>query len=141
ESFLFHIPLKRILCLYYHYRVSAVLPTIGETAKSNKALIRVNGHSLEKMLVNYKYELKQNYPNPFNPSTKIKYSIKENGLVMLKVYDLLGREIATLVNEPKQAGEYEVEFDASKYDLTSGVYIYELRSGSFKSAKKFVLMK
>ncbi|MGB9664786.1 MAG: two-component regulator propeller domain-containing protein [Ignavibacteria bacterium] len=87
------------------------------------------------------FVLYQNYPNPFNPTTKIKYSIKETGLVTLKVYDLLGREIATLVNEPKQAGEDEIEFDASKYNLPSGVYLYELRSGSFKSAKKFVLMK
>lgn len=87
------------------------------------------------------YKLEQNHPNPFNPSTKIKYSIKEPGLVTLKVYDLLGREIATLVNEPKQAGEYEVEFNADSYGLSSGVYLYQLTSGSFISIKKFVLIK
>ncbi len=87
------------------------------------------------------FALFQNYPNPFNSSTKIKYSIKESGIVTLKVYDLLGREITTLVNEPKQPGEYEVEFDADKYNLTSGVYIYQLKSGSFIQSRKFVLMK
>jgi len=95
------------------------------------------------------FNLYQNYPNPFNSKTKIRFTIPSAYLnstegdvtTTLKVYDLLGREIATLVNEPKQAGEYEVEFDADEYGLTSGVYLYELRSGSFKSAKKFVLMK
>ena len=95
------------------------------------------------------FSLHQNYPNPFNSKTKIGFTIastelnstKGDVITTLKVYDLLGREIATLVNEPKQAGEYEVEFDADKYGLTSGVYLYELRSGSFKMAKKFVLMK
>ena len=105
--------------------------------------------NVERSNENISFNLDQNYPNPFNPKTKIRFTIPDVTLsqskgdlfTTLKVYDLLGREIATLVNEPKQAGEYEVEFDASKYDLTSGVYIYELRSGSFKSAKKFVLMK
>ena len=95
------------------------------------------------------YNLYQNYPNPFNSKTKIRFTIastelnstKGDVITTLKVYDLLGREIATLVNELKQAGEYEVEFDADKYNLSSGVYLYELRSGSFKSVKKFVLME
>jgi len=103
----------------------------------------------ENNLVVKSYTLYQNYPNPFNSKTKIRFRIPDiafssansNQITTLKVYDLLGREIETLVNEPKQAGEYEVEFDADKYGLTSGVYLYELRSGSFKSAKKFVLMK
>jgi len=95
------------------------------------------------------FNLYQNYPNPFNSKTKIRFTVASTDLnstkgeiiTTLKVYDLLGRKIATLVNEPKQAGEYEVEFDADKYGLTSGVYLYELRSGSFKLVKKFVLMK
>lgn len=105
-----------------------------------------NNHQIVKPST---YYLHQNYPNPFNSKTKIRFTIastelnstKGDVITTLKVYDLLGREIATLVNEPKQAGEYEVEFDADKYGLTSGVYLYELRSGSFKSVKKFVLMK
>lgn len=89
----------------------------------------------------WSYELNQNYPNPFNPLTRIKYSIKDEGFVTLKVFDLLGREIATLVNEAKQPGEYEVEFDASKYELSSGVYLYQLKSGSYTATKKFVCLR
>ena len=102
----------------------------------NKQLAKTSSLNSSK-----EYNLEQNHPNPFNSSTKIKYSIKEPGLVTLRVYDLLGREIATLVNEPKQTGEYEVEFNADKYGLTSGVYFYQLVSGSFTSIKKFALVK
>ncbi len=87
------------------------------------------------------FKLYQNSPNPFNPITKIKYSIKEQGLVTLKIFDLLGREISTLVNELKQAGEYEVEFNAEKYGLSSGVYLYQLKSGSYTATKKFVYLR
>ena len=85
------------------------------------------------------YELKQNYPNPFNPSTKISYEIPEAGLVVLKVYDLLGNEIAKLVNENKQTGRYEVEFKAE--NLASGVYIYRLSVNEFISTKKMILVR
>ncbi|MDR3669033.1 MAG: T9SS type A sorting domain-containing protein, partial [Ignavibacteriaceae bacterium] len=85
------------------------------------------------------YELSQNYPNPFNPSTKINYQIPRAGNVSLKVYDILGRQIVTLVNEYKNEGRYSVNFNASRY--ASGVYIYQLRAGSFVSSKKMVLTK
>ena len=93
------------------------------------------------------YNLFQNYPNPFNPSTKIKYSIPSVNLrqaqsdiiVTLKIYDILGREVATLVNEEKPAGEYEVEFNAAKH--SSGIYFYKLQAGEFISTKKMVLLK
>jgi photosystem II stability/assembly factor-like uncharacterized protein len=85
------------------------------------------------------YSLKQNYPNPFNPTTTIKYFIPELRFVTLKVYDVLGNEIATLVNEENSAGEYEVEFDGT--GLPSGIYFYRLRSGLFVETKKMVLMK
>lgn len=85
------------------------------------------------------YSLSQNYPNPFNPSTQIKFSVKEAGLVTLKVYDVLGREIATLVNETKAAGSYVVNFDASK--LASGMYLYKIESGSFSATKKMLLVR
>ena len=85
------------------------------------------------------YSLEQNYPNPFNPTTKINYSIKEKGNVELKIFDLLGSEIATLVNEEKTPGNYEVFFDASK--LSSGVYLYTIKSGSFFQTRKMLLMK
>ena len=90
------------------------------------------------------YALGQNYPNPFNPSTTIKYEIpdqvrNDNVLVKLKIYDVLGREVATLVNKQQQAGSYEVQFDASS--LTSGVYFYSLNVSYFIATKKLVLLK
>jgi len=85
------------------------------------------------------YALEQNYPNPFNPSTVIKYSIPQDGMVTLYVFNLLGEKVATLVNGVMQAGRYEVNFDASK--LASGIYVYTINSGSFNSVKKMVLMK
>jgi hypothetical protein len=92
----------------------------------------------EDLLVN-DFRLFQNYPNPFNPVTKIKYQIPENGRVTLKLYDILGREIATLIDEEKPPGKYEVNFDA--YYLSSGIYFYELRTGNYNQAKKMMLLK
>ena len=85
------------------------------------------------------FSLLQNYPNPFNPSTKIQYSLPGNHLVTLKVYDLLGREVTTLVNEKQAAGSYQVEFGTD--GLASGVYFSRLRAGSFVETKKMLLMK
>jgi hypothetical protein len=87
----------------------------------------------------YYYVLEQNYPNPFNPSTTIKFQLPELSFVTLKVYDVLGNEIKTLVNEEKVVGNYEVEFNATR--LPSGIYFYRLQSGSFVETKKMVLMK
>jgi hypothetical protein len=86
-----------------------------------------------------KYELSQNYPNPFNPVTKINYSIPKSGIITLKVYDILGRNVTTLVNEFKNAGNYSVEFNAD--NLSSGVYTYRLESGSYVETKKMLLVK
>ena len=72
-----------------------------------------------------KFHLFQNYPNPFNPVTSIQYAVSSMQFVTLKVYDFLGREIATLVNEEKPAGEYEVEFDGG--NLSSGIYFYQIK--------------
>ncbi|MBK9099684.1 MAG: T9SS type A sorting domain-containing protein [bacterium] len=85
------------------------------------------------------FQLSQNYPNPFNPSTNIKYQLPEFGFVTLKVYDILGREVATLVNEEKPAGEYEIEFDGT--GLTNGIYFYQLKAGDFVETKKMVLIR
>ena len=83
--------------------------------------------------------LNQNYPNPFNPTTNIGFRIAEFGFVSLKFYDLLGREVATLVNEEKPAGSYEVKFDGS--GLSSGIYFYKIQTGNFIDVKKMILMK
>jgi hypothetical protein len=92
------------------------------------------------------YKLYQNYPNPFNPTTNIRYQITRHGgsstnskLVLLKVYDILGKEVATLVNEKQLPGVYEVTFDGT--GLSSGMYFYTLMSGDFKATKRFVLVK
>ena len=85
------------------------------------------------------YNLAQNYPNPFNPSTSIQYAISSRQFVSLKVYDVLGNEIATLVNEEKDRGVYTVNFDATS--LASGIYLYRIQAGSFTETKKMILMK
>ena len=85
------------------------------------------------------YSLKQNTPNPFNPTTKIGYSIKEDGLVTLRVYDVLGKQVAELVNDYRSPGSYEVLFDAS--NLASGVYIYSLNTKNYNQNKKMILMR
>ena len=85
------------------------------------------------------WKLEQNYPNPFNPSTTIKYQVPKAGYVSLKIYDILGREVLTLVNENKIAGYYETRFNAVRFP--SGVYIYELRSDEFTSVRKMMLVK
>lgn len=85
------------------------------------------------------FSLAQNYPNPFNPSTQIQYSIAEAGLVSIKVYDILGREVVNLVNSQQAAGTYSVDFNAQS--LSTGVYIYRIESGSFQDTKKMVLLK
>jgi subtilisin-like proprotein convertase family protein len=87
------------------------------------------------------YKLAQNYPNPFNPSTRISYSIPTGSIVKLSVFDILGREIAVLVNEFKSTGNYEVEFSTSGKSFPSGVYFYKLEAGNFTSVKKLVLLK
>lgn len=92
----------------------------------------------EKQIPN-DFSLKQNYPNPFNPSTSIQYAVSSTQLVTLKVYDVLGNEVASLVNEFKSPGNYEVKFNASNF--STGVYFYKLSAGNFTAVKKLVLMK
>jgi hypothetical protein len=85
------------------------------------------------------FMLEQNYPNPFNPKTSIKYSVAKSSYVVIKLYDLLGNELQTLVSENKVPGNYKIEWDASGYP--SGVYVYRLYAGSFRDEKKLVLIK
>jgi hypothetical protein len=93
----------------------------------------------ESSIVPTRYELTQNYPNPFNPTTQIKFSIMKQSNVNLKVFNILGQEVKTLVNEVKVPGVYQVDFDAS--ELATGMYIYQLQAGDFVSAKKMLLVK
>ncbi len=87
------------------------------------------------------FSLEQNYPNPFNPSTVIKYQIPTSGEVTLKVFNVLGEEVATLVNEYKIAGKYNSQFSIRNYQLSSGVYFYTLKAGNYFQAKKMILLK
>jgi hypothetical protein len=86
-----------------------------------------------------KFSLGQNYPNPFNPVTKIKYEVHKSGDVKLVVYDVMGREVQTLVNEKLQPGTYEVSFDGSA--INSGIYLYKIISGGYSETKKMILIK
>ncbi len=99
----------------------------------------LNTTEVDDDIISDGFVLHQNYPNPFNPVTKISYSIPKSGFVSLKIYDVLGKEISTLVNNEMKAGIHEIEFNGS--NLASGVYYYQLRSGNFSETKKFVLIK
>lgn len=87
----------------------------------------------------FDYELEQNFPNPFNTSTTIKYSIKEDGFVKLTIFDILGQEIENILNEFKFAGNYLIQFNATK--LPSGMYLYRLESDKFSKIQKMTLLK
>ena len=93
----------------------------------------------KKKIVPNNFILYQNYPNPFNPTTTIYYSIPKTSNVELKVFDILGREVAELVNEEKPAGNYTVNFDASK--LSSGIYFYQIRTNNYSETKKMILLR
>src|SRR5207249_3043080 len=85
------------------------------------------------------YTLEQNFPNPFNPATKISFNLPSGEFVTLKIYDALGREVATIVNEHRDAGSYQETFDAAR--LASGLYTYRLRAGSFMQTRKMMIAK
>jgi hypothetical protein len=97
------------------------------------------GVAEENNSIPYSYSLDQNYPNPFNPSTKITYSVSQESPVTIKVFDLIGQEVAVLVDEVKEPGYYSVTFDA--LGLSSGIYIYRMRAGDFTSSKKMSILK
>ena len=90
---------------------------------------------------NWNFKLNQNYPNPFNPSTKISYELKETGRVIIKVYDLLGRDVMTLVNEEQKAGTHEINFENNSDKLSGGMYIYKMVFNNYSESKKFILLK
>jgi hypothetical protein len=89
--------------------------------------------------VPFAYSLRQNYPNPFNPVTTIEFTLASAGKVELKIYDILGREVKTLVNDFKEQGSHRVEFNASNF--ASGIYFYTIKSGDFRDVKKMILVK
>jgi hypothetical protein len=131
----------------YSYKVSAVDNTSLESVKSDRDF--VSGY-MDACLVtppqdNYgsnsvkEFKLKNNYPNPFNPETKIEYELPKDVFVTIKIYDLLGREIKTLVNEYKNTGSYIVSFNGSEF--ATGIYFYRIQAGNFVQVKRMVLIK
>lgn len=100
-------------------------------------VVSVEEEDIDEILTNFK--LSQNYPNPFNSTSLIKYSIPQSSNVVIKVFDILGNEIETLVNEEKTVGTYEITWTAD--NLPSGIYLYQLRAGSYLQSRKMVLMK
>ena len=121
----------------YFYMIEAI-DDAGNSAWSTELSTSITGIETQTSLPK-EYALDQNYPNPFNPSTRINYQIPVNANISLKIYDVLGNEVAELVNEFKTAGYYEVKFNAGK--LTSGVYFYRIESDNFTQTRKMLLMK
>jgi len=126
---------------YYAKGIGKVM-SVRENTSSN-VLVQYNAAtSVEvknELAVSTGFSLCQNYPNPFNPATIINFSIPKSCFVTLKIYDLLGREIETLVNEEKSVGNYKLKFEGS--NLPSGVYFYRLHAGSFSETKKLIVLK
>jgi hypothetical protein len=100
---------------------------------------KATGVVKEEKVVPTEYTLEQNYPNPFNPTTQIKFTVPYSVNVSLKVYNMIGQEVATLVNEVKDAGKYTVTFSSN--NLPTGTYYYKLNAGDFSEVKKMMLMK
>ncbi len=116
------------------YNLSDLQNNISNLERKNYKEVYFTGDELPSA-----YYLSQNYPNPYNPATTINYQLPQNGFVILKVYDILGKEVTTLVNEQKTQGRYSIHFNASQ--LASGVYIYQLRVNDYVSSKKMLLLK
>ncbi|HDY75363.1 MAG TPA: T9SS type A sorting domain-containing protein [Candidatus Marinimicrobia bacterium] len=121
---------------YYHALSKLAVATISHLAFYNTITVDIQNEANDNAL---DFVLEQNYPNPFNPTTIIKYSIPELSSVTLKIYDVLGNEVEALVNEKKPAGTFEITWYADQ--LTSGVYFYQLKAGSYVETKKMVLLK
>lgn len=133
----------------YFYRLEQ-MDTDGKTEYSDTIMVDLLSSVIDdKEEIPTEFNLYQNYPNPFNPVTTIRYSIpsgvETSYMTSLRIYDVLGNEVATLVNEPQTAGNYEVKFNSSHPEhgrsMASGVYYYKLQSGSFVQVKKLIIMK
>ena len=123
----------------YRFAISAFDLSINESPLTTAVTINTTGVSEQSSTIPSKYVLNQNYPNPFNPSTIIHFELPQTGYVTLKVYNLLGQEVAMLVNEVKPAGFYAVKWNAS--NVPTGMYFYQLTSGGFSQVKKMLLIK
>ena len=141
DDSIFYSPFEGLVTLNYRIRAKDVQDLYSVYSEAASIRIELNNKVTDASELNRDkgYRVYQNYPNPFNPTTTIKYQISTSGIVSLKVYDILGREVAILVNEEKPAGSYEVVFTASS--LASGIYFYKLQTGLFVETKKMILLK
>ncbi|HEY7750784.1 MAG TPA: T9SS type A sorting domain-containing protein [Ignavibacteriaceae bacterium] len=121
-----------VLTLYHTLGDSLALPSSARLNDGSTGIIFSDNDE-------FGFRLDQNYPNPFNPNTNIRFQIPENGLATLKVYDILGTEITTLISDELSAGNYDFDFDGSK--LTSGIYFYRLTTETFSQTRKMILIK
>lgn len=122
------------------YTVNAGFKNPSKKWGTTSAVINITG--IDEKLIGLSpknFALYSNYPNPFNPSTKIRYAISQTTFTSLKVYSILGQEVATLINEEKTPGVYEVNFDAT--NLSTGTYIYRLQAGNYTEIKKMILLR
>jgi hypothetical protein len=128
-------------CTKYYWRVKAYITGDSSQWSAVRSFTTTCPPGVKQISseIPAEYKLYNNYPNPFNPATNIKYQITNNKFTTLKIFDVLGREVKSLVNEFQKAGVYEVSFDAT--DLTSGIYFYRLQSGDFNEVKKMILIK
>jgi hypothetical protein len=136
----------RYSALYFGKLLSdKIIMVVGDSGKILRNDNFITEIKYKSQNIPYNYLLSQNYPNPFNPSTNIRYEIPKNGFVKLVVFDILGREIQTLVNEKQNAGSYEVTFNARQpglgSNLSSGIYFYKLQSGNYTETKRMLLIK
>jgi photosystem II stability/assembly factor-like uncharacterized protein len=139
NSGLLDVPILSLLCDSLDYLYAATMST-----GVYRSTLPTTSMEEDGMAFFSTYKLNQNYPNPFNPTTTITYQIPQAGFVRLKVYDILGREVATLVDEEKPAGGYEVQFNSHSGEgrnLTSGMYFYQLKAGDYSETKKMILLK
>lgn len=142
------VTLSKTLALnkIHYWRVKAI-NTLGTSDWSNQwgfkttATSDVKDEKEQKDQVVREFSLKQNYPNPFNPSTVVKYSTAKDGMVRLSVFDVLGKEVAVLVDRYQNAGSHSVEFNADKFNLTSGIYFYTLKTSDYLATRKMILVK
>ena len=124
--------------------LSENMELFGWACGENGAILKYEGAHLitntkKKLSVPNRFKLWQNYPNPFNPATKIKFALPKSGFTKIVIYDLLGRETRTLINQEVEAGYHELLFDAS--NLSGGVYFYKIESGEFQQTKKMIVLK
>lgn len=123
-----------------YYKVATINGTReSEFTPTLNACVQVGMQKLRGEESVYTYNLSQNFPNPFNPATYISFTLEENSFVSLKVYDILGREIVTLVEGYKEAGNHSIEFNAE--GIESGIYFYEIKAGKFRDVRKLILLK